>query len=139
MLLGRLKIVVSSRLRKWGRVFYVKGRVVSSENQHRQKIGNIFNKSMHCEIHSIHKILKIKNNSFCDPVNGIGGTIYIVRLMNTKKGISDKFNYAMGNSAPCKNCEKYLFNYNIKKIKYTDFRMINGVYTNVLVELKIIY
>ena len=64
---------------------------------------------------------------------GSGATIYVSRLLNTKDNIPKDQNFWLGMSKPCHHCLPMLYNFNIKRIKYTD--IIDGI--NVLCELVI--
>ncbi len=59
-------------------------------------------------------------------------TIYVVRLLNGAPRNSKKPDFMFGCSKPCKNCQKFLYIYNIRKIKYTD--VVDG--KSVLCEFK---
>jgi len=63
----------------------------------------------------------------------LGGTIYVVRLMNNPKYKSPLFDYTLGISKPCTRCHSFLKYHGIKKVKYTD--IIDDV--NVLVEMRL--
>ncbi len=91
------------------------------ENQHRQKVGTFFRKSLHAEMNALYKFYKIKRT----PSNV---AIYVVRLSIKIDGV-----YRLGLSKPCIECQKKLFQHNITKIYYTD--IIDGV--NVLCKMKI--
>lgn len=56
-------------------------------------------------------------------------TIYVARLLQP----SVKSKFILGNSKPCEHCQKYLYMYNVHKIKYTD--VIDG--KEVLCEMRI--
>jgi hypothetical protein len=110
-----------------GRVFYV------GENQHRELAGGVFHTSLHAEMHSLFKNIKIKHKRKRFFRKGEMKlekmTIYVARLLFP----SEKEKFILGNSMPCQHCQKYLSMYNVRKIKYTD--VVGG--KEVLCELKI--
>lgn len=111
--------------------FMKKGNVFYGHNEHRQSIGRTFYKSVHAEVNVICKALKNKrvfriNNKSLIP--GIHkkikkkskilktqtfrkGSLYVARVIGNNK---------IACSRPCINCQKYMYKYGIKKIKYTD-------------------
>ncbi len=106
---------VSERVLKGkGRVFYV------GENQHRELAGGVFHTSLHAEMHSLFKKIKIKHKKKRFFRKGEMRlekmTIYVARLLYP----SEKEKFILGNSMPCEHCQKYLLMYNVSKIKYTD-------------------
>jgi deoxycytidylate deaminase len=74
------------------------------ENQHRQKIGNFFQKSLHAEVNALFKYnknrKKIRNVS-----------MYVVRLNSNYFGLAK----------PCPNCQYFLKSHKITRVYYTDF------------------
>jgi cytidine deaminase len=72
--------------------------------------------SLHAEIHALANFMKQEYGKYsilyptCEP----NLTIYIVRLMN------NPYHPPYGISKPCKRCESFLYQHNIKYIKYTD-------------------
>lgn len=108
-------IYVWERILGKGNVGYV------GENQHRQKVGTVFRKSLHAEMNALYKFYKMKRR----PSNL---SIYVVRLSMRVDGV-----YRLGLSKPCIECQKNLFRHNITKIYYTD--IIDNV--NVLCKMKI--
>lgn len=86
--------------------------------------------SLHAEIHAISIFVRQKYNkySICDKHYDIIPAIYIARLMKNPNRPS------FGNSKPCNRCQQYLFNHNVRLIKYTD---INENDKQVLVTMEI--
>ncbi len=73
--------------------------------------------SLHAEIHALSNFIKQeygKYNINCgeDKFNNL--TVYVIRLMNNPQIPP------YGISKPCKRCESFLYEHNIKYIKYTD-------------------
>ena len=62
-----------------------------------------------------------------------GATIYVTRILNTKENLPSHQHCWLGMAKPCPKCMYTLYQFNIKKIKYTD--IINDV--NVLCEMVI--
>ena len=86
--------------------------------------------SLHAEIHAISIFVRHEYNkySICDKNNAIQiPAIYVARLMKNPNGPS------FGNSKPCNRCQKYLYNHNVRFVKYTD---INQDGKQVLVTLE---
>ncbi len=103
------------------------------ENQRREMVGKVYQRSLHAEINVLFQSLKQyeKSNSFKRKKSPERPpmTIYVVRILN---GDGSNAYYNLGKSYPCLNCQRYLHFHNITKIKYTD--NIDGV--NVLCELR---
>lgn len=116
-----------------------RNKLISGENQHRQFYRRNQHKSLHAEVHTIMNYVKTKHSYSLSSGLKMKGTLYIVRLMNSMKGKSQKMDYVLGNSKPCKNCFNYLQKHGIKKVKYTDVvdRFGNTGPVNVLVELRL--
>jgi deoxycytidylate deaminase len=74
------------------------------ENQHRQKIRNFFQKSLHAEVNALFKYTKTKKK-----IKNV--SIYVVRLNSNYFGLAK----------PCLNCQKFLKSHNISRVYYTDF------------------
>lgn len=73
--------------------------------------------SLHAEIHALSNFIKCEYGQYdlCNwSAANNNSTIYIVRLMNNP--IFPPY----GISKPCKRCESFLYQHNIKYIKYTD-------------------
>jgi deoxycytidylate deaminase len=125
-----LPCVSAPALKGKGNVFYV------GENQHREMTGRRYHTSLHAEMNALFKSIKSrdKRNRILNKRNyqRPAMTIYVVRLL---KGIPCEGNnpFAFGCSQPCINCQKYLAEYNITRIKYTD--IIGG--KSVLCELRL--
>jgi deoxycytidylate deaminase len=99
--------------------------------------------SLHAEINALFKTMKSKNRSFrmggrksSAKDNCNGTTIYVVRLMLKREGMPSTQRHWYGNAKPCDRCQKFLYKYGVKKIKYTDVRIVNGKEVNVLCEMK---
>lgn len=90
------------------------GNVFYGENQHRERNGKIQTVSCHAEMNVILKWLKTQRVfSFKSNLKCKNATIYVARIPT--RSCRDHF----GCSKPCELCEKLIFKYGIKKIKYT--------------------
>jgi cytidine deaminase len=124
--------VLAPALKGKGNVFYV------GENQHREMTGRRYHTSLHAEMNALFKSIKThdKRNRIMNKRNYPRPpmTIYVVRLIRgVPYGKKEIPQYMFGCCQPCINCQKYLAEYNITKIKYTD--VIEGV--SVLCELRL--
>lgn len=99
------------------------------ENQHRQKIGNVWSHSVHAEINALYKWVKstrqhprkrTRDLRSASPHERL--SIYVVRIMNTTNNKSHMFPFLLGNCRPCINCQSYLSRHGVRVIKYTDVR-----------------
>lgn len=103
-----------------------KGNAFYGHNEHRQSIGKTFYKSVHAEVNVIckalkgQKIFKIDNKFISKKNKNSGilknrifkkGILYVARVIGNNK---------IACSKPCINCQKYMFKYGVRKIKYTD-------------------
>lgn len=74
--------------------------------------------SLHAEIHALSIFVRQEYNkySICDRhVDNLNvPAIYVVRLMR------DPNKASFGNSKPCKRCQSFLYNHNVRHVKYTD-------------------
>lgn len=74
--------------------------------------------SLHAEIHALSIFVRHEYNkySICDKnLNNITvPAIYVARLLRNPNGPS------FGNSKPCNRCQKFLYNHNVRLVKYTD-------------------
>lgn len=74
--------------------------------------------SLHAEIHALSIFVRHEYNkySICDKhVNNITvPAVYVARLLR------DPNKPSFGNSKPCNRCQKFLYNHNVRLIKYTD-------------------
>ena len=128
-----------SQPRKMGSVLEYSGRKIIGENQHREQYGRTHYTSLHAEMNTLFKSIKIKRQNRLSIGKGRlsrpPSTIYIVRI-SKPEGMDpiDKRGYTYGCSKPCENCQKHLYYYNVTRIKYTD--IIDG--KSVLCEMKII-
>lgn len=74
---------------------------------------------MHALLYYLRQVYK--NPSFKQKnIKKNNSTVYVVRVMNSKKGLPPNQNVWFGNSKPCAHCQKYLYKFGFKKIKYTD-------------------
>lgn len=93
--------------------------------------------SLHAEMNALFKSIKTrdKRNRFLNKRTYYrpSMTIYVVRLMNGPPGNGKRPDFMFGGCQPCINCQKYLAEYNITRVKYTD--VIDGV--SVLCELRL--
>jgi hypothetical protein len=119
---------IFDKSKRLGAVLTCKGNNYVGENQHREKYGKIFHRSLHAEMHALLKSVKMnRQNRIVNKKNNVPKmTIYVVRICAIPK--------LYGNAKPCETCQKFLYFYNVQKIKYTD--NINGV--NVLCTMKMI-
>ena len=122
----------------WVLVLTIQKCLFNGFNERKTRTGKINYFSCHAEMNALYKFLKasgvrsLKEKS--PPARlGSGATIYISRILNTQEDIPKDQNFWLGMSKPCKHCLPMLYNFNIKRIKYTD--IIDGV--NVLCELVI--
>jgi deoxycytidylate deaminase len=108
-----------------------------AENQHREQYGRIRYTSLHAEMNVLFKSIKSEKKNKIrlgkGRLNRPPTTIYIVRLSKNDDFTKDSRGYIYGCCKPCQNCEKYLYHYNVTRIKYTD--IING--RSVLCDMKI--
>ena len=98
------------------------------------RFGKISRVSLHAEMNALCSYLRKEygHTSFKQkPTKTNNYTVYVVRVMNSKKGLPDNQKVWFGCSKPCINCQTNLFHFGFKKIKYTD--NING--QNVLCEM----
>lgn len=104
---------------EWEHIF-LKGKIgFGGENQHRQKVGNYFYKSLHAEIHALKTFYKKTANKDISKY-----VIYIARL---NAGF-------FGKAKPCLMCEKILIDIKIKTVFYTDYQKNKNVLCKMVLE-----
>jgi deoxycytidylate deaminase len=103
------------------------------ENQRREMIGKLYQRSLHAEVNALFKSIKHYDKTYSFKRKGKPDrpamTLYVVRILN---GHCASKCYTLGMCRPCLNCQNILFYYNVTRIKYTD--IIDGV--NVLCEMR---
>ena len=82
------------------------------------RFGNISRVSLHAEMNALCSYLRKEygNTSFRQKSTKTNNyTVYVVRIMNSKKGLPDNQTVWFGCSKPCKHCQENLFKFGFKK------------------------